>query len=88
MDRDIEVLLEAELIPHRLDRFGAEVMTGIRQADIIAGDERIGGIGHLLKLNHIVKLERQIDHLEFVVAVRPFGKNTKRHVDFGVRFDG
>ena len=87
MDVDIEVIFEAKLFPHGFDSFCAKVMTKIGEANIITSDECVESAWAFLDFDDVVKLNRDHDGLEIVVAVFSFVENPKREVDLRVGFD-
>lgn len=87
MDVDIEVIFKAKFFSHGFDCFGAEVVTKIGEANIIAGDERVKSARAFFDFDDVVKLNRDHDGLKVVVAVFSFVENLKREVDLRVGFD-
>ena len=87
MNVDIEVIFKAKFFSHSFNCFGAEVVTKVGEANIITSNERVESAWTFLNFDDVMKLDRNHDGFEIVVAVFSFVENLKREIDLRVGFD-
>ena len=88
MDGYREAVLEFALRAEGVHGFVAEILLGVGQADIITGDENIGIYPVPIDFDHVMEIDREVDHSQIVVSVFADAGDLKREIDFGVRARG